>query len=197
MQQKEKSPLRLRFKVIRFPSRMITCYFMSNKCAFTTVILFSDYSDVSQSSVFLFRPKSPDSFILNASLHHKFAGTKPAIPFLVSRTNICKCCKAAHPHCFSCRVIADLRGLHSCPAFVSVLPSVIECGAEEFHCVTDGTCIPERWRCDGDKDCEDGDDEKDCEGTRRMCDPKAKFTCKDTGGSCGGTVRPADWVHRA
>lgn len=69
---------------------------------------------------------------------------------------------------------------------------MIECSAEEFHCVTDGTCIPERWRCDGDKDCEDGGDEKDCEGTRRMCDPKAKFTCKDTGGSCGGTVRPAD-----
>lgn len=108
--------------------------------------------------------------------------------FLVCRINICKRCKATHQHCFPCRLVADLRGLHSHQPFVSVLPSVIECGAEEFHCVTDGTCIPERWRCDGDKDCEDGGDEKDCEGTRRMCDPKAKFTCKDTGGSFSNQV---------
>ncbi|TKS67473.1 Prolow-density lipoprotein receptor-related protein 1 [Collichthys lucidus] len=68
----------------------------------------------------------------------------------------------------------------TCRGGSALLPSVIECSEEEFHCVTDGTCIPERWSCDGDKDCEDGSDEKDCEGTKRMCDPKAKFTCKDT-----------------
>lgn len=64
-----------------------------------------------------------------------------------------------------------------------VFPPAIECSGEEFLCVTDGTCIPERWRCDADKDCEDGSDEGGCEGTKRMCDPKAKFTCKDTGKS--------------
>lgn len=33
------------------------------------------------------------------------------------------------------------------------------CSPEAFQCPGSHMCIPQRWKCDGDKDCPDGADE--------------------------------------
>ncbi|XP_061081754.1 low-density lipoprotein receptor-related protein 1B-like [Conger conger] len=103
-------------------------------------------------------------------------------------------CSHAQFQCSSGRCIPDhwaCDGDNDCGDFSDenstcggpVLLPANDCSGEEFHCRGEGTCVPERWRCDADNDCEDGSDEAGCHGTRRECDPKAKFTCT-TSGKC-------------
>lgn len=33
------------------------------------------------------------------------------------------------------------------------------CNYDEFKCISDQICIPEKWHCDGNEDCSDGSDE--------------------------------------
>jgi len=35
----------------------------------------------------------------------------------------------------------------------------VSCTEQEYRCPSDGRCIPERWQCDGEEDCEDKTDE--------------------------------------
>ena len=50
------------------------------------------------------------------------------------------------------------------------------CGGDFFKC-SNGRCIPTAWRCDGDQDCPDSEDEPEtCEDSSATCDP-TYFRC--------------------
>ncbi|MEZ4475563.1 MAG: LDL receptor domain-containing protein [bacterium] len=63
------------------------------------------------------------------------------------------------------------------------------CDANEFTCA-DHTCIPARWVCDGDRDCDGGEDE------RQSCPPgPPPGWCPDDEVACGdGECVPEGWT---
>ena len=39
------------------------------------------------------------------------------------------------------------------------------CPSDQFSCKYSGECIPESWQCDGENDCNQGEDEENCDET--------------------------------
>lgn len=70
--------------------------------------------------------------------------------------------------------------------FAQTIVAEFRCGKDQFACGNQ-LCIPENWRCDGEDDCGDNSDEKNC--PVRHCDLSTNFACK-TGDRC----IPLRWV---
>lgn len=59
--------------------------------------------------------------------------------------------------------------------FAQTIVAEFRCGKDQFACGNQ-LCIPENWRCDGEDDCGDNSDEKNC--PVRHCDLSTNFACK-------------------
>lgn len=55
------------------------------------------------------------------------------------------------------------------------------CGPHEFSCAK-GRCIPDRWHCDDELDCEGGEDESNCSEKKTRSCYGDEFACDN--GNC-------------
>lgn len=75
------------------------------------------------------------------------------------------------------------------------------CTATEFEC--DRQCIPKDWRCDGSKDCHNGEDERNCTRTPapKHCNAEqwmcANGACIYSGWKCDGDTDCMDGSDEA
>lgn len=67
----------------------------------------------------------------------------------------------------SCLSNVSAFGPHFAKRAFLILGRKTKCEASQFQC-TNGRCITQLWKCDGDEDCADGSDEKNC-GEWRGC----------------------------
>lgn len=107
--------------------------------------------------------------------------------------------KAGNPNCAVANFKFALHGtIYLSPHYYESITKIFHfiltenstCGKDRFKCNFSGTCIPQLWVCDGDKDCQHTGEDEDpamCQTRTRTCGDD-QFLCKD-----GGCV-PEEWV---
>lgn len=66
------------------------------------------------------------------------------------------------------------------------------CQNDEFHCVEQDACVPLQWRCDGEADCLNGEDEQLCECSIDQYKCQISGGCIKLSERCDGIEQCAD-----